>query len=156
MNATPKEMLDTMLGHLGFTFEIKEFETPNGITLQIYSLEKNDIIGRRGEGLEDLQLLLNRMIQTNSPQSPRIVVDCEHYREMKDDSLLQKVRQLAETVRKTGRSCHLEPMNSYQRRLVHNMFKDDPEVQSWSPENDSRIKQITLKARSPQSAPENP
>lgn len=147
MNATPKEMLDTMLGHLDFAFEIKEYETPNGLTLQIYSAEKDLIIGRRGEGLEDLQLLLNRMLQTQSPQSPRVVVDCEHYREMKDDSLLQKVRQLAEMVRKTGRPCHLEPMNSYQRRLVHNIFKDDPEVQSWSPQDDSRIKRITLKPR---------
>lgn len=147
MSATPKEMLDTMLGYLDFAFDIKEYETPNGLTLQIYSAEKDRIIGRRGEVLEDIQTLLNRMVQAQNPQSVRIVVDCEHYREMKDDALLQKVRQMGEVVRTTGRPYHLEPMNSYQRRLVHNIFKDDPEVQSWSPPDDSKIKRITLRKR---------
>jgi spoIIIJ-associated protein len=147
MNANPKEMLDTMLGHLDFSFEIKEFETPAGLTLQIYSPEKEKLLGRRGELLEDIQLLLNRMVQSKDPAAPRVVVDVEHWREMKDDNLVQHVKQIAEIVRKTGRPYQLEPMNSYQRRIVHNVFKDDPEVQSWSPPDDARIKRITLRKR---------
>jgi spoIIIJ-associated protein len=97
--------------------------------------------------LEDIQLLLNRMIQTKEPDAPRVVVDVEHWREMKDDNLLHQVKQLGEIVRKTGRPYQLEPMNSYQRRIVHNAFKDDPEVMSWSPPDDARIKRITLRKR---------
>lgn len=148
MNATPKELLDTMLGHLDFAFEIKEFENPNGITLQIYSPEKDRLIGRRGETMEDIQLLLNRMLQAKDKDAPRVVVDVEHWREMKDDSLLQRVKQLADVVRKTGRPFQLEPMNSYQRRIIHNAFKEDPEVMTWSPPDDARIKRITLRRRS--------
>jgi spoIIIJ-associated protein len=145
MNA--KELLDTMLGHLDFNFEIKEFETPNGITLQIYSPEKERILGRRGETLEDLQMLLNRMLQSRDKTSVRVVVDVEHWREMKDDDLLQRVRQLADVVRNTGRPYQLEPMNSYQRRVIHNAFKDDPDIATWSPPDDSRIKRVTLRRR---------
>jgi spoIIIJ-associated protein len=66
---------------------------------------------------------------------------------MKDDTLAHRVRQLAEIVRKTGRSYQLDPMNAYERRIVHNAFKDDPEVMTWSPPDDARLKRITLRRR---------
>jgi len=151
MNANPKELLDTMLGHLDFSFEIKEFETDKGLTLQVYSPERERLLGRRGELLEDIQFLLNRMLQAQDKDSPRVVVDIEHWREMKDDSLVQRVRQMADVVRSSGRPYQLEPMNSYQRRIIHNAFKDDPDVMTWSPQDDARIKRITLKRRAPKS-----
>jgi spoIIIJ-associated protein len=149
MNANPRELLDTMLGHLDFSFEIKEFETDKGLTLQVYSPERERLLGRRGELLEDIQFLLNRMLQSKDKDAPRVVVDIEHWREMKDDSLVQRVKQLADVVRTSGRPYQLEPMNSYQRRIIHNAFKDDPDVMTWSPQDDARIKRITLKKRAP-------
>ena len=147
MNPSPKELLDTMLGHLDFAFEIKEIPSGSGITLQIYTPEKERLIGRRGEVLEDLQLLLNRMITSKDPKAPRVTVDVEHYREMHDDALIARIRQMADIVRSTGRSYQLEPMNSYQRRIVHNAFKDDPEIMTWSPPDEARIKRITLRKK---------
>jgi len=147
MNPSPKELLDTMLGHLDFAFEIKEIPSGSGITLQIYTPEKERLIGRRGEVLEDLQLLLNRMITSKDPKAPRVTVDVEHYREMHDDALIARIRQMADIVRSTGRSYQLEPMNSYQRRIVHNAFKDDPEIMTWSPPDEARIKRITLRRK---------
>ncbi|MEK0449120.1 MAG: hypothetical protein RL088_1388 [Verrucomicrobiota bacterium] len=147
MNPSPKELLDTMLGHLDFAFEIKEIPSGSGITLQIYTPEKERLIGRRGEVLEDLQLLLNRMITSKDPKAPRVTVDVEHYREMHDDALIARIRQMADIVRATGRSYQLEPMNSYQRRIVHNAFKDDPEIMTWSPSDEARIKRITLRKK---------
>lgn len=143
----PKEILDTMLGYLGFVCDIKEFETPNGKVYQIYTPERDRLIGRHGETLEDIQFLLNRILQTADREAPRAHVDIEHYREMREDGLVLKVKQLAEMVRKTGRPYHLDPMNAYDRRIVHNVFKDDPEIMSFSPQDDSRIKRITLQKR---------
>lgn len=147
MKANPKEMLDTMLGHLDFAFEIKETSGPHGVTLQIYSPEKERIIGRRGETLDDLQLLLNRMIQAQDHNAPRVVIDCEHHREIEDTAFLGRIRQMAEIVRATGRSYQLEPMNSYERRIVHNAFKEDPDLETWSPRDDNRLKRITLRKK---------
>ncbi len=147
MSLNPRETLDTMLGHLGFVCDIKEFERENGLTLMVYTGEKEKLIGRNGALLEDTQLLLNRLLQARDKDAPKVQVDIEHWREMRDDSLAHRVRQLAESVRQTGRPYHLEPMNAYERRIVHHAFKDDPEVMTWSPPDDSRVKRITLKRR---------
>lgn len=157
MTPTPKEILDTMLGYLGFVCEIKEIEHEHGVTLQVYTPEHDRLIGRHGELLEDIQFLLNKLVLAQDETAPRVQVDVEHFREMREDGLVQKARTLAEVVRKTGRPFHLDPMNSYDRRVIHNAFKDDPHVMTWSPPDDSRIKRITLRRRpaeSPVSAPE--
>jgi spoIIIJ-associated protein len=145
---SPKELLDTMLGYLGFVAEIDEQTNESGNqVLQIYTEESRRIIGRDGETLDAIQFLLNRLIQSKDKDAPKVTVDCEHYRSMREDRIVQRVRELAERVRITGRSLQLEPMNSYERRIVHNAFKDDPDVGTWSPSDSARIKQITLVRR---------
>ena len=154
---TPKELLDTLLGYLGFVVQIDETQGEAGNpVLQIYMEESHTLIGRDGETLEALQFLLNRLIQSKDREAPKVTVDCEHYRSMRDDRIVQRVRALAERVRISGRSLQLEPMNSYERRIVHNAFKDDPDVATWSPSDSARIKQITLlkRQRKPEPAPQ--
>ena len=147
MSQNPRETLDAMLGLLGFACEIKEFQHEHGLTLMVYTAEKDRLIGRNGVLLEDIQVLLNRVLAAKDKDSPKVQVDIEHWREMRDDALAQRVRQLAEGVRQTGRPYHLEPMNAYERRIVHTAFKDDPEVTTWSPPDGARIKRITLRRR---------
>jgi len=130
--------------------EIAEMQSEGGnLTLQIYTEESRRLIGRDGEMLDAIQFLLNRLLQAKNKDAPKVIVDCEHYRSMREDRIVQRVRELAERVRITGRSLQLEPMNSYQRRIVHNAFKDDPDVATWSPSDSARIKQITLLKRQP-------
>lgn len=147
MSQSPKELLDTMLGYLGFVCEIKEMESEGALTLQVYTPEKDLLIGRRGETLEDIQYLLNRLLLTEDKSAPKVQVDVEHYREIRNDSMVHKARQIAEIVRNTGRPYQLDPMNAYDRRVIHNAFKDDPDVMTWSPKDDARIKRITLRKR---------
>ena len=149
MSLNPRDTLDTMLGQLGFVCEIKEFPREHGLTLMVYTAEKDRLLGRNGALLEDLQLLLNRLLQAKDKTAAKVQVDIEHWREMKDDGLAHRVRQIAEIVRQTGRPYQLEPMNAYERRIVHNAFANDPGIQSWSPPDDSRLKRITLR-RCPQ------
>lgn len=154
---TPKELLDTLLGYLGFVVQIDEMQGEAGnLVLQIYMEESHTLIGHDGETLEALQFLLNRLIQSKNRDAPKVTVDCEHYRSMRDDKIVQRVKALAERVRISGRSLQLEPMNSYERRIVHNAFKDDPDVATWSPSDSARIKQITLvkRQRKPEPAPQ--
>ena len=151
---TPKDLLDTMLGYLGFVLQIEETKNEGGnLVLQIYTEESRRLIGRDGETLEAIQFLLNRLLQAKDKDAEKVIVDCEHYRSMREDRIVQRVRELAERVRITGRSLQLEPMNSYERRLVHNAFKDDPDVATWSPSDSARIKQITLVKRQPKKEP---
>ncbi|MEO8207357.1 MAG: R3H domain-containing nucleic acid-binding protein [Chthoniobacterales bacterium] len=148
----PRETLDAILGYLGFAFEIEEQQKEGGLVLQIFTHDADLIIGRRGETLEDLQFLVNRILQTKDRQAPRVVVDVEHYRMMRDDALIQRVKQLAIAVVNSGHPMQTEPLNSYDRRLVHNAFKDDTQVMTWSPTDEARLKRVTLKLRGSESA----
>jgi len=151
---TPRELLDTMLGYLGFVVQIEETTNDGGnSTLQIYTEESRRLIGRNGETLEAIQFLLNRLLQAKDKDAEKVIVDCEHYRSMREDRIVQRVRELADRVRISGRSIQLEPMNSYERRLIHNAFKDDSEVATWSPSDSARIKQITLLKRQARKEP---
>ena len=150
LKVNAKELLDTMLGYLGFVIQIEETKNESGSpTLQIYTEEADRLIGRDGETLDAIQFLLNRLAQGKDPEAPKWVVDCEMYRSMREDKIVHHVKQLAERVRLSGRPLQLEPMNSYERRIVHEAFKDDPEVATWSPSDSARIKQITLLKRPP-------
>ncbi len=147
MSQTPKETLDTILGYLGFIVEIEEQERDGQKVLQIFSNDQEMLVGKHEQVMDDLQYLLNRVLQSRDKLAPRVVVDVGHTRLMRDDSLVEKVRHMAEAVRQSRHSVQTEPLNSYDRRLVHNAFKDDPEITTWSPKDDARIKRITIKVR---------
>lgn len=144
-----REILDTILGYLGFAFEIQEQEGDGHAILQIYTHDADLLIGRRSETLEDLQFLVNRLLQAKDSKAPRVTIDVEHHRQMRDDALVAATQKLAEAVRATGHSLQTDPLNSYDRYIVHNAFKDDPEVATWSPNDDARVKRITLRRRKP-------
>ncbi len=149
MNAqdTAREIIDTLLGYLGFVVHIEPGGTPEAASFQIFTDDSELLIGRDGERLEDTQYLVNRLLQARIPDAPRVRLDIAHYRAIQEDQMLDHARDLADRVRRTGRPVKLPPMNSYQRRLVHNLFKDDATIKTWSPEDASRLKRITLSKR---------
>ena len=147
MNQQPAEILDTILGYLGFVATIEHEEHDGTPVLQILTHEPQRLIGRREEVMEDLQHLVNRLLLAQNPPAPRVIVDVQHHRAMRDDELVSKVKQLANVVRATGRPMQTAPLNSYDRRIVHNLFKDDAEISTWSPPDEARLKRITIRKR---------
>jgi spoIIIJ-associated protein len=147
MKPTPREILETILGHLGFAFEIEEQERDGHAILQIRTNEPQRLIGRRDETLESLQLLLNRILSSQDREAPRVTVDVEHHRCMRDESFLHRIRQLGDAVRVNSRPIQTEPLNSYDRRLVHNAFREDPELLTESDLIESKLKRITIRKR---------
>ena len=139
-----KEVLDTMLGYLGFVVQVEEDHSHPGGGLHIFTKESDTLIGKDGKLLEDIQYLINRVIHHHYPRANRLRVDIEHYRSMQDDAMVQRVQEHADKVRQTGRAIKLWPMNSYHRRLIHSTFKDDPLINTWSPKDSAQLKQITL------------
>jgi spoIIIJ-associated protein len=147
MHVSPRETLELMLGHLGFSVEIHEEDRLAGRTLHIRTSEPGRLIGRNGRLLDDLQYLLNRILSHEEDSAPRVIVDVENYRQQLVDQMLERVKAAAESVRAGGPEVVLEPMNSFERRLVHNLFKDDPDIETVSPAEASRLKRITLRRR---------
>jgi spoIIIJ-associated protein len=142
------KILDTMLGHLGFTATIEVQETHDGPCLQIHSGESEAIIGKDGDRLDDLQYLVNRIVRRHLPKAERIKVDCGHFRAIQEDHLNEEVKGIAERVKSTGKSFQMRPLNAYYRRLVYNVLAADPQIVSHSPQGDDRLKRITISAKS--------
>ncbi len=149
MNAahSAHEILDIMLRHLGYDVNIEMDEDPTGPSLHVRMEKPEALIGRKGERLDDLQHLVNKLLRQKVPEAPRVRLDVENFRHNEIQRFLDGIRTLAEQVQATGQPVKLDPMNSYERRLVHNLFKDDPHVRSWSPEDAGRLKRITLLPR---------
>ena len=146
MNAahSAHEILDIMLRHLGYSVTIEMDEDPTGPSLHVRMEKPEALIGRKGERLDDLQHLVNKLLRQKFPDAPRVRLDVENFRHNEIEKFLDAIRRLAGEVQTTGQPIKLDPMNSYERRLVHNLFKDDPNVRSWSPEDAGRLKRITL------------
>jgi spoIIIJ-associated protein len=142
------KILDTMLGHLGFTATIEVQESHDGPCLQIHSGEGEVIIGKDGDRLDDFQYLVNRILRRHLPKAERIKVDCGHYRAIQEDRLNEEVKGIAERVKSTGKPFQMRPLNAYYRRLVYNVLADDPQIVSHSPQGDDRLKRITISAKS--------
>lgn len=138
------KILDSMLGHLGFTATIETQETHDGPCLQISSSESKAIIGKDGDRLDDIQYLVNRILRRHFPKAERVKVDCEHFRTIQEDSLAEEVKNIAERVKTSGKPFQMRPLNAYYRRLVYNVLVADPEITSHSPEGDDRLKRITV------------
>ncbi len=142
-----KEILDTMLGHLGFVVRIEAVEDEQGLSMQVLTEETAALTGPDGERLDDFQYLLNLLVRSFSGSEVRVRVDVEHFRQMREDVLVEEARRLARTVLESGQPLKMRPLNSYYRRVVHNAFVSDPEIMTWSPRDQARLKRITLMRR---------
>ena len=134
-----------MIENLGFEASITSNEEGGVPTLEISTEESSLLIGRRGERLEDLQYLVNRILQKKVEDPPKIKLDCDGYRAQQEERLAGLAQKLAAKVKETGRPEHMKPLNSYDRRIVHNALVDDPEVETTSPSGPSRMKKITIR-----------
>jgi len=139
-----KEILDSMLGYLGFVVKIEVGEHGGIPALQVFTQEADLLTGSEGARLDDLQYLVNRLLQAKLPGAPRIRVDVEHFRTMREDHFLEGVLEKADRVRRTRKPLTLQPMNSYFRRLVHTALKDDPEIKTVSKDSQTKLKAIQL------------
>ena len=144
MPAQPKEILDQLLRQLGFDTEIQEHHDEDGLFLDVKTEDSGRLIGRQGQTLSDLQYLLNRLLFQQDPQAPKVTVDVGGYRAQARDALVKKAKEAADKVRRWGDVVELEPMNAFDRRVVHNALRDDPGVETHSVEVDGTNKKAIL------------
>jgi spoIIIJ-associated protein len=148
-----RETLELMLGHLGLVFEVEEMEPAGRHVLNVHSRESGRLIGRDGQVLEDLQYLLNRILNRGEEGSANVIIDVEGYRQKEKQDFLGRIREMADEVRRSGQPKVLAPMNSFDRRLVHQAFADDPDIVTQSEESSARLKQVTLLLRTSAAEP---
>lgn len=144
MSAQAKPVLEQMLKHLGFDATIDEHQEEDGLLLDVKTEDSGRLIGRQGQTLADLQYVLNRLLFQQDTGAPKVTVDVGGYRTQARDALIKKAKAAAEKVRRWGDVVELEPMNAFDRRVVHNTLRDDPDVETHSVEVDGTTKKAIL------------
>lgn len=144
MPADPKPILQQILNHLGFTTTIEEHHLEDGILLDVKTEDSGRLIGRQGQTLADLQYLTNRLLFQMDPSAPKIMVDVSGYRAQAREALVKKAKEAAEKVRRWGDVVELEPLNAFDRRIIHQALKDDPTIETHSVEVEGTDKKAIL------------
>lgn len=143
--------LQTLLDHMGVRAEVETEETPEEEPLKLNILPDADyilgtLIGRRGETLAALQLLVNIITYKQTGEHERIIVDVEGYRDRREENLRSMAERIAAQVRESGRPVMLEAMSPNERRIVHMALADYTDISSESTgEGEERRVVIALK-----------
>jgi spoIIIJ-associated protein len=144
MTPQAKATLEQLLTHLGFEATVEEHQYDEGLFLDVKTSDSGRLIGRQGQTLSDLQYLLNRLLFQQDQSAPKVTVDVGGYRAQARDALVKKAKEAAEKVRRWGDVVELEPLNAFDRRIVHNAIKDDPAVETHSVEVEGTDKKAIL------------
>jgi spoIIIJ-associated protein len=148
MSPDPKDKLVELLQLLGFDATIEEKEIDGHPMLNIVTDQSGRLIGRKGQTLAALQFILNRLIYQSDDHAQKVMLDVAGYRAAAREELIQKARESAERVRRWGEPVELEPMNAFDRRIVHQTLKDDPDIETRSIEIEgSDLKAIQLRPK---------
>jgi spoIIIJ-associated protein len=91
-----------------------------------------------------LQYITNRLLFQHDQSAPKVMVDVSGYRAQARDALVKKARDAAEKVRRWGDVVELEPMSAFDRRIVHQAIKDDPDIETHSVEVEGTEKKVIL------------
>jgi len=130
-----RDTLDEIFRQMGVECAVEAGVDPSGeaLVLRVDGPDGGIVIGRRGQTLDALEHLMNRIAMRDSASEPtRVRIDVEGYRERRQESLEQLARRLADKARETGRVVTLNPMSPRDRRVVHLTLQDDQHVTTWS------------------------
>ena len=120
-----REFLSGLLERMGIAAEIEITERENGgLNCSLSGAGMGAAIGRRGETLDAIQHITNYAMNRGSDKRMHINVDAENYRSKREDSLVHLAEKMAAKVVKYRRSMALEPMNSYERHVIHTALQD--------------------------------
>lgn len=147
ITAEARHCLSWLLSGMKVEAEIESFVREGQILLSVLcGSESSIVIGRKGQTLEALQLLVNRILARKFPEvlsQHRIIIDVEGYRERRKTNLLDMARRAAEEVRDTGETVSVGPLNAFERYLIHNALKTEEGIVTVS-QGEGPMKQILV------------
>lgn len=116
--------------HLDVTVDAKSEEKE--VSIELSGDNMGIVIGKRGDTLDSLQYLTSLVVNQDSDEYIKVSIDTENYREKRTEALLALSKRLADKVTRTGKKFTLEPMNPYERRVIHSNLQDSETVTTYS------------------------
>lgn len=136
--------ITTVIEKMGYSAMVEiMFREEYKIGMKLNSQNSSILIGRKGKNLDALQLLVNVYAGKLGREDVRIILDTENYRIRREESLVRLAYTTADKVRSSRNSVLLEPMNPFERRLIHTTLNDIPDVETKS-EGDGLYKQVRV------------
>jgi len=134
MEEKTKKFLDEVFAAMNLTVLVDIIFDQNEKTLDVNLSgdEMGVLIGKRGQTLDSLQYLVSLVINKESDDYIRVKVDTENYRKRRKDTLENLAKNISYKVKRTKRSVSLEPMNPYERRIIHSALQNDKYVTTHS------------------------
>ena len=126
------KFLQELFTHLGVEATLKAKEEENLITIYLISQTSSGLIGYRGEVLDSLQTLAGAIANKGRDNYRRVIVDCEGYREKREETLKNLALKLADKAIAKGRKISLEPMNPFERRIIHSALSNRDDIKTQS------------------------
>jgi spoIIIJ-associated protein len=139
---------------LGLDVRAKATDTEAAIQVDLTGPDREYLLSRRGEGLGALQYLLNRIIYRGR-RGRKIQVDCDGFRKLREDEIVEIALRSAEKAKARGEECLLSPLNPYERRLVHLALAEIGGVETRSVGN-GFLKRIAIVPLAKSGAPREP
>ena len=142
-----EEFLKNTLTAMNMEVEIKsEIDSDGALSVNMSGEHMGILIGKRGQTLDALQYLANRVANKHQEGYVRVKLDTENYRARREETLRHLAKNIAHKVKRTRRPVALEPMNPYERRIIHSSLQSDPYVTTHSEgEEPYRKVVVTLK-----------
>jgi spoIIIJ-associated protein len=137
------KFLRGLFGTIGVDISTDIEEESNKLHVEIVSDSAGLIIGKRGKTLEALQLLTNIVVNKNEKNWKKVVLDIENYRDRREKTLKELAFKVAAKVKKIQKAQMLEPMNPFERRVIHMALQDDPIVSTKS-EGSGNLKKVRI------------
>ena len=129
---TGKEFLLGMFGKMGLSVQIEKLTTKDKITFQVHGEDLGILIGKHGQTLDAIQYLTNLVANKEVRRRCQIVVDVENYRSRREETLIQFAHRLGAKVRRTRQKIALEPMNAFERKIIHLALQNEKNIKTDS------------------------
>jgi len=128
-----KKFLTEVLESMSMNAEVKLKDESNEIRIDLVGPNMGLLIGYRGETLDSLQYLVSLVVNKNHDEEyKRVILDTENYRAKREETLKRLASKIAYKVRVSGRVLKLEPMNPYERRIIHSTLQNDTHIYTFS------------------------
>jgi spoIIIJ-associated protein len=138
-----KKFLSDLADYLGLTLTITVITSSDRVIFTIDSSDEEAIIGKDGEVLDALQYLTRLAIAKKYKQNLKLLIDVNGFREKRKKEIIAMARRLADKVKRGGRPIKTKPLNPYERRIIHTLFKNSNDITTTS-EGDGHTKKMVL------------
>ena len=130
--ALVKRFLKSVFDAMNMEVEINARSEEDRLLVDLSGDNMGIVIGKRGDTLDSLQYLTSLVVNHENEEYIKVTVDTENYRKKREEALVALARRLAAKVSRTGRKFTLEPMNPYERRIIHSSLQDNEDVTTYS------------------------